>query len=227
MSWFDIIKEPLNFGPLEDLKKLLPYRVVQDLFYKLNDEYINKVVKHSNKSEFNEDDYELLDKLFDEGSVQLNLEMSVSRFPYVARIDMDRYHSLIVMTLQTPEYYNSSTVVLVEPLWDYFRLRDAFEIINNNFKLGDIELEIAFGHKKDTTKYTNAWPKIQEELDFVINSIKRIEEYNGKPHDYKTIKGRNELVSNLWYNSPSRSNITVDDNFIYFLATFRNELGLV
>ena len=122
-----------------------------------------------------------------------------------------------------PEYCIANDVTLVDSLWDYFTLKDIFEIINNNFKLDYIDLEVVFRQKN---KYLNTWSEIQKELQFVLHSVKRTEEYYGKPHDYKTAEGRKELKSALWYNTNNDFNITTNDNFIYFLATFWNELGL-
>ena len=223
MSWFNIIKNPVHLGPFESLKKLLPYQIVSDLHDTLKDQYIDDVVQYSDKTKFDEDDYKLIDKLFDEGTIQIILEITTGSFPYVARIDTDRYHSSIQMQVEMPEYCIANDVTLVDSLWDYFTLKDIFEIINNNFKLDYIDLEVVFRQKN---KYLNTWSEIQKELQFVLHSVKRTEEYYGKPHDYKTAEGRKELKSALWYNTNNDFNITTNDNFIYFLATFWNELGL-
>lgn len=228
MSWFNIIKNPVHLGPLEDLKRLLPYQVISDLYDEFKEDYTMEVIQNSNQQKFGEEEYEEIDRLFDEGTVDINFDITVGHFPYVARIDTDRYHSEIKLTLEMPKYSNSymTHITLIQPLWDYFKLKDIFEIINNNFKLGDIELRAVLGHRMNRNKHLNTWPKIQEELYFIINSVERTEKYYGKPHDYKTVEGRKELKNALWYNTNNDYNITTDDNFIYFLATFWNELGL-
>lgn len=228
LSWFNIIKNPVHLGPFEDLKRLLPYQLVSDLYDVLKEDYTMEVIQNSNRRKMGEEDYEEIDKLFDEGTVDISFDITVGHFPYVAIIDTDRYHSEIKLTLEMPEYTNSymTNITLIQPLWDYFKLRDVFEIINNNFKLGNIELKAVLGNKRNRNKHLNTWPEIQKELYFIIDSVKRTEKYYGKPHDYKTAEGRKELKSALWYNTNRDMNITTNDNFIYFLATFWNELGL-
>ena len=69
---------------------------------------------------------------------------------------------MIEIQAELPEYCVADNIAVSEPLWGYFKLKDVFEIINNNFKLGDIELKAVLGNRRNRNKHLSTWSEIQK-----------------------------------------------------------------